>query len=106
MNKKDDDAPVSIAPTKTPDEWRNEFGPDLAPRWLHAAAEVLHGWRLHAHHENKLIQLRRADYEKALAAASHPAGEIEIADRNHEPLRRTSYQPHRSAQYIPTPPKA
>lgn len=39
---------------------------------FHAAAEALHGWREHAHHAGKPIQLTRAEYEAALKAAAAP----------------------------------
>ena len=40
--------------------------------WQHAAAEALHGWKQHEHHEGKPIELSRGDYEAALVAASVP----------------------------------
>lgn len=40
--------------------------------WQHAAAEALHGWKQHEHHESAPILLSRKDYEAALLAASKP----------------------------------
>ena len=40
--------------------------------WQHAAAEALHGWKQHEHHEQKPIQLSFEVYKSALLAASHP----------------------------------
>lgn len=40
--------------------------------WQHAAAEALHGWKQHAHHEQKPLSLSFEDYKAALLAASHP----------------------------------
>jgi hypothetical protein len=40
--------------------------------WDHAAAAVLHGWTLHEYHAGAAIQITRAAYESALAAASAP----------------------------------
>lgn len=40
--------------------------------WQHAAAEALHGWKQHEHHEAKPIALSFDDYKAALLAASHP----------------------------------
>jgi hypothetical protein len=40
--------------------------------WDHAAAAALHGWKNHEHHAGAPIQITRAAYESALAAASAP----------------------------------
>jgi len=40
--------------------------------WQHAAAEALHGWKQHEHHEAKPILLSFDDYKSALLAASAP----------------------------------
>jgi hypothetical protein len=43
------------------------------PHWSHAAAEALHGWRAHEHHNGGVpMQLTEADYRAALAAVDGP----------------------------------
>lgn len=88
--------------------------------WQHAAAEALHGWKQHAHHEAKPIQLTRQDYEAALVAASQPVtrridpktGELlKDGDKLAEPVNShkaaeagwptiTDYEPHAPALSI------
>lgn len=46
-------------------------GQELEVTWQHAAAEQLHHWKDHAHHDGQPIQLTRADYLAALAAAAN-----------------------------------
>lgn len=77
---------------------------------FHAAAEALHGWREHAHHEAKPIQLSRADYEAALKAAAAPV--TRALDKDGKPTGEpidsteaankgiptiTDYEPHKPA---------
>jgi hypothetical protein len=85
--------------------------------WQHAAAEALHGWKQHEHHEAKPILLSFDDYKAALLAASHPitrridpkTGELMAADgkllepvNSHEAAKHgwpvtTDYEPHAPA---------
>lgn len=109
-----DKAPAAAADIRTPDEWCRELFPArrVNPRsertrphaelWKHAAAEALHGWREHAHHEGKPMELSRADYEKALEAACEPKAPKDkpAAGKPGEPPvppPRASYQPHAAA---------
>lgn len=59
-------------------------GKELEASWQHNAAEQLHGWKNHAHHEGKPIELTRADYLAALKA-------VETADK------AGNYTPHKAA---------
>lgn len=61
--------------TMTPDEWKEllfsitgEYTPQDA--WKHGAAEALHDWKGHEHHQGAKIQLSREDYVAALEAAT------------------------------------
>lgn len=74
-------APLAL---RTPAEWAREL---RIPRWHFAAAELLHGWREHAHHEGKPINLSKAAFEEALAAAVSP-------NRERKPSRN-AVSPHR-----------
>lgn len=85
--------------------------------WQHAAAEALHGWKQHEHHEAKPILLSLDDYKAALFAASHPitrrldpkTNELMTADgkplapvNSHEAAEKgwlvaTDYEPHAPA---------
>lgn len=81
--------------------------------WQHAAAEALHGWKQHAHHEAAPIRLSRNDYDNALRAASHPVTRAVDKDGkafgdpidSHEAAAkgitaRTDYEPHAPALSI------
>jgi hypothetical protein len=57
------------------------------PGWQFAAAEMLHGWREHAHHEGKPMALSRAAFEEALKAAVEPTRELKPS--------RNAVSPHR-----------
>jgi hypothetical protein len=76
----------------------------------HAAAEALHGWKEHAHHEAAEIQISLDDYKKALVAAWKPVTRRvnEKGERVGEPLDSeeaakkgtptvTDYEPHAAA---------
>jgi hypothetical protein len=65
-------------------EWALEL---RTPRWHYAAAEQLHGWREHAHHEGKPITLSRAAYEDALSATVAPTSDRQPS--------RNAVSPHR-----------
>ena len=43
-----------------------------AVAWKHAAASALHGWKEHAHHENRPMELSAEDYAAALKAVEAP----------------------------------
>lgn len=77
---------------------------------FHAAAEALHGWREHAHHTGKPIELTREDYEAALKAAAAPV--TRAVDKDGKPTGAaldsleaankgiptiTDYEPHKPA---------
>lgn len=52
---------------------------------FHAAAEALHGWREHEHHEGAPIQLTADEYTAALKAASAPVTRVaDDVERNGE----------------------
>lgn len=58
--------PTTSASLRTPEEWARVEG---TRAWHFAAAAQLHGWREHAYHEGRPMQLSRAAYRAALAAA-------------------------------------
>jgi len=79
--KASDNAPAQVMQqdvARSPEQWaaelfpRGETGRVHRDRWKHSAAHALHGWELHEHHEGKPIQLTRADYDAAIAAACAP----------------------------------
>jgi hypothetical protein len=53
--------------------------------WQHAAAEALHGWKNHEHHEQAPILLSFDDYKAALIAASAPVTR-RLDPKTHEPM--------------------
>jgi hypothetical protein len=59
--------------------------------WQHSAAEALHGWRNHEHHEQKPIAISFEDYKSALLAASHPV--TRLVDANGAILLGSSGKP-------------
>jgi hypothetical protein len=77
--------------------------------WQHAAAEALHGWKQHEHHEAKPILLSLDDYKAALIAASKPvtrlvdkSGKLSEPIDSHEAAKKglptvTDYEPHKPA---------
>lgn len=82
---------------------------------FHAAAEALHGWREHEHHEGEPIRLTREEYEAALKAASAPITRVaDDVERKSESFKKgtpidshkaaelgvpviTDYEPHKAA---------
>jgi hypothetical protein len=75
----------------------------------HAAAEALHGWKEHAHHEGKPIEISVDDYKRALLAAWKPVTRPVLKDGklgdpidSHEAAEKgiatvTDYEPHKPA---------
>lgn len=59
--------PPDASGTKTPPQWLKEL---KTPRWAHAAASSLHGWREHKYHAGQSLELTRDDYDKAITAAN------------------------------------
>lgn len=111
-DKQSDEAPARAesrdavtARMKTPDQWAAERfppGPRGQPHremWKHAAADALHGWRIHAHHYPKSpVTLREEDYNAALAAASVPKdGATQVPQRQGKPISVPGYVPHKPA---------
>jgi len=84
----------NVAEAKGPIAFGEGARPKKQPAysWQHAAAAQLHGWNAHEHHAGSPIQLSRADYEAALAAASAP-----VATLMPNGLTRTVYEPHKPA---------
>ena len=95
--------------------------PDLGEYSMqHVAAEALHGWKDHAHHEGKPIKLNLEDYKSALKAAWKPVTRAVLKDgKLGEPIDSlkaaedgiptvTDYEPHAPAfsKHAPHFPKA
>lgn len=78
----------------------------------HMAAEALHGWKEHAHHTGKPIELSADDYKAALHAAYHPVTRVVDKDgkrgvkidsleaANKGTPTTTDYEPHPAALSI------
>ena len=92
---------------RTPEQWAKETGNVKMVRlcdegaglfplysWQHASAEVVHGWRAHAHHAGSQMLLLRKDYEAALRSAS--TARLTEAGQPVDPSKPV-YQPHEPA---------
>lgn len=87
-------SPAAPAELRSPRDWAEKLGfivrgdarlPQSLtfPKMEHAVADKLHGWSQHEHHfQNEPLKLSRADYEKALEAASNPTTKVILP---HEP---------------------
>ncbi len=94
-------APAKESGKRTVDEWADLKFPTNKkghrPRGFahHAGAAALHGWALHAHHENAAMVLSEGDYDAAIEAAKAPKPAGKPTTDN--PLPREAYKPHRAA---------
>jgi hypothetical protein len=113
-SKRETATAASAVEKRTPEEWAGPCGQRRPRRFedtfskvngvpfdsigefrdMHEAATVIHGWKLHEHHEQKTFELTRSDYEAALKAAGE-------TDAKGQPIPHApAMSPHAAPQFI------